>query len=98
MIQISNKPKSVFRRFLDWVERVGNKLPHPFTMFIILAVLTMVLSAIFSFLNIKVIHPGTQEEVVIRSLFAKEGILWIIESFLKNFIGFTPLGLVLVMT
>ncbi|MDF2890504.1 MAG: abgT [Clostridia bacterium] len=98
MIQISNKPKSVFRRFLDWVERVGNKLPHPFTMFIMLAVITMVLSAIFSFFNIKVIHPGTQEAVVVRSLFAKEGILWIIDSFLKNFIGFTPLGLVLVMT
>ncbi|MGE5632981.1 MAG: AbgT family transporter [Caulobacteraceae bacterium] len=98
MLQTTNKPRGMFRRFLDWVERVGNKLPHPFTLFIILAVLTMVLSAIFSGLGIKVIHPGTHKEVVIRSLLSKDGILWIIDSFLKNFIGFAPLGLVLVMT
>jgi len=58
----------------------------------------MVLSAIISNLGIEVIHPGTQEPVVVKNLISKKGILWMIESFLNNFIGFKPLGLVLVMT
>ncbi|MDF2521974.1 MAG: abgT, partial [Clostridia bacterium] len=58
----------------------------------------MVLSAVLSGLGVKVIHPGTQEEVVIKNLLSKDGILWIISSFLDNFVGFKPLGLVLVMT
>lgn len=98
MIESADKKKSFFRRFLDWVERVGNKLPHPFTLFIILTGATMVLSAVVASLGVEVIHPGTQEPVVVKSLISKNGILWIISSFLSNFIGFTPLGLVLVMT
>ncbi|WP_129600216.1 AbgT family transporter [Anaerophilus nitritogenes] len=98
MVENSLKKKSMFRKFLDWVERVGNKLPHPFTLFVMLAVGIMVISAIVAAVGVKVIHPGTQEEVVVKSLFSKDGILWIIGSFLDNFIGFKPLGLVLVMT
>ncbi|MDF2519889.1 MAG: abgT, partial [Clostridia bacterium] len=48
MLQVEKKKIGLFRRFLDWVERVGNKLPHPFTMFIMLAAFTMVLSAVLS--------------------------------------------------
>jgi aminobenzoyl-glutamate transport protein len=98
MIQMEKKPKFGFRRFLDWVEKVGNKLPHPFTMFVMLAGFTIVLSMILAALGTKAIHPGTQEVVAVKSLLSKDGILWMIASFLDNFIGFKPLGLVLVMT
>lgn len=84
--------------FLNWVERVGNKLPHPFMLFLILIAITMVLSAILSTLNISEVHPSTGEAVTIKNLLSKDGILWILDSFLNNFIGFKPLGLVLVMT
>ncbi|WP_053955851.1 AbgT family transporter [Inediibacterium massiliense] len=98
MVENCVKKKGAFRKFLDWVERVGNKLPHPFTLFVILAVTIMIVSAIVAGVGVKVIHPGTQEEVAVKSLLSKDGILWIIGSFLDNFIGFKPLGLVLVMT
>ncbi|WZL72580.1 AbgT family transporter [Clostridiaceae bacterium 35-E11] len=98
MVANVTEKKGKFRQFLDWVERVGNKLPHPFTMFIILTVATMLFSAIIEMMGVQAVHPGTKEIVKVKSLLSKDGILWIISSFLKNFIGFKPLGLVLVMT
>ncbi|WP_209121406.1 AbgT family transporter [Alkalihalobacillus sp. BA299] len=84
-------------RLLDVVERVGNKLPHPFILFVYLALFIIVLSAIVSMFGVKVVHPGTQEELAIRSLISGEGLNYIISSMLTNFTGFRPLGLVLVM-
>lgn len=97
VVNVTEK-KGKFRQFLDWVERVGNKLPHPFTMFIILTAVTVLLSAVIEMMGVQAVHPGTKEIVKVKSLLSKDGILWIISSFLKNFIGFKPLGLVLVMT
>lgn len=94
VVNVKEKKKG----FLNWVERVGNKLPHPFMLFLILIVITMALSSIFSFFNISEVHPSTGETVAIKSLLSKDGILWILSSFLNNFVGFNPLGLVLVMT
>ena len=39
--------KSLMDRFLNTVEAAGNKLPDPATLFILLAVLVLVLSAVF---------------------------------------------------
>lgn len=89
--------KSAFMRFLDVVERVGNKLPHPFILFVYLALFVMLLSAVVSAFDVAVVHPGTQKEVAIKSLISAEGLRYIISSMLDNFTGFRPLGLVLVM-
>jgi aminobenzoyl-glutamate transport protein len=89
--------KGLFMRFLDGVEKVGNKLPHPFILFVYLALTVIVVSAIVSVFGVSVVHPGTQEEMAIRSLLSGEGLRYIIDSMLDNFTGFAPLGLVLVM-
>ena len=39
-------PKSVMQRFLDGVERVGNMVPHPVVIFLILIAIVIVLSAV----------------------------------------------------
>ena len=44
--------KSTLQKFLDWVERVGNRLPHPVIIFIILAVIIAVISAILHSLGV----------------------------------------------
>ena len=36
--------KSGFERFIKWIERVGNKLPHPFWLFVILSGIVFALS------------------------------------------------------
>ncbi len=97
MIQNELKPKGGFERFLDWVERVGNKLPHPFFLFVYLTIAIMLLSAILSMLGISAINPGSGEEVVVKNLLTREGVEWMLVNALKNFTGFAPLGLVLSM-
>ncbi|MGQ7276501.1 AbgT family transporter [Brevibacillus thermoruber] len=83
---------------LKWIETVGNKLPHPFMLFVYLCLILMVISAILAGLDISVMHPGKGEAVPVKSLLSVEGIHWILTSMLKNFTEFPALGLVLTMT
>nr|WP_273702369.1 AbgT family transporter [Tepidanaerobacter syntrophicus] len=82
---------------MDWVERVGNKLPHPFFLFVYLTIGIMLLSAVLSILQVSAINPGSGEEVMVKSLLTREGVEWMLVNALKNFTGFAPLGLVLSM-
>lgn len=91
------KKKSVFQRFLDVIERVGNKLPDPFMLFVGLAVIIIILSFIASSLGASVTHPGTGEEMPINNLLSGSGLEFMLTSMLENFTGFAPLGLVLSM-
>ncbi|WP_249871715.1 AbgT family transporter [Oceanobacillus saliphilus] len=89
--------KGLFQRSLDGVELIGNKLPHPVTLFAILALLVLLLSAALQPLGIRVEHPGEEGTMVeIDNLLSTEGIQYIFESMTDNFIGFAPLGVVLV--
>ena len=89
--------KGFFQRFLDFVEASGNKLPHPVTLFAILALIVLLLSAAFQPLGISVEHPGEEGSTVeIKNLLSAEGIQYIFSSLTDNFIGFAPLGVVLV--
>lgn len=97
MAEATTAKKSPFIRFLDWVEKVGNKLPHPFMMFLYLVVGVIVLSALFAAIGIEVKHPSTGKMVAIKSLLGKDGILYMFKDIIKNFTGFAPLGLVLTM-
>ena len=91
------KQKNWFYRFLDGVERLGNKLPDPFILFLILSVIVIGISWFASLFGASVIHPGTGEEMAIRNLASGEGLQFMLTSMLTNFTGFAPLGLVLVM-
>src|SRR5690625_1646801 len=89
--------KGLFQRFLDMIENVGNKLPHPVTLFAILALLVVVISGVISLFDLSVEHPGEPGEMVeVKSLFSGEGINYILTNMTDNFIGFAPLGVVLV--
>ncbi|WP_444684486.1 AbgT family transporter [Alkalicoccus luteus] len=89
--------KGFFLKFLDNVERLGNKLPHPFMLFIYLAAGVILLSWVLSALNLSVVHPQDGETVAIENMVSLEGLEFILSSMLDNFTGFAPLGLVLVM-
>ncbi|TVP88464.1 MAG: AbgT family transporter [Alkalicoccus sp.] len=89
--------KGFFMKMLDQVERLGNKLPHPFMLFFYLAIIVILLSWGLSALNISVVHPMDGEQVTIESMVSLDGLEFILSSMLENFTGFAPLGLVLVM-
>jgi aminobenzoyl-glutamate transport protein len=87
---------SFVNRFLGFIEKAGNILPHPTTLFVILAVLVLILSAIAAGMGVSVIHPGTKEIVRAESLLTVPGLHRILTSLVTNFTGFAPLGVVLV--
>ncbi len=84
-------------RALNAIERVGNKLPDPVTLFAIFALAVIVLSAVFSSMGMSVADPTNEGEVLeVRNLLSSEGILYLFESMVTNFTSFAPLGTVLV--
>src|ERR671917_814945 len=87
---------SFLNRFLGVIERAGNILPHPATLFVILAVFVVILSAIAAGLGWSVVHPGTKQVVHAESLLTIPGLHRILTSLVTNFTGFAPLGTVLV--
>ncbi|MGN4124685.1 AbgT family transporter [Lysinibacillus sphaericus] len=87
----------LFNKFLDVIEKVGNKLPHPFMLFFYLTVVLVVVSAVLGTMQAAVTHPNTGEEVVVQNLLSKDGLRYILANTLTNFTGFAPLGLVLTM-
>ncbi|MFS0674436.1 AbgT family transporter [Ornithinibacillus sp. 179-J 7C1 HS] len=93
---MAKRRKGLFQSSLDRIELVGNKLPHPATLFAILALFVILLSAALQPLNISVEHPGEEGTTVeIKNLLSAEGIQYIFTSMTDNFIGFAPLGVVL---
>ncbi|MFC4711874.1 AbgT family transporter [Planococcus dechangensis] len=89
--------RGLFQKSLDRIETIGNKLPHPVTLFAGLAILVLVISAVLANLGISVEHPGQEGEIVeVKNLLNAEGIQYIFGSMVSNFIGFAPLGVVLV--
>ena len=81
-------------RIWNGIERFGNKLPHPVYIFIILTVVVFVVSALCR--NVVFPHPNTGEEQVISNLMSKDGLTWLMESMVTNFVTFSPLGMTLV--
>ncbi|MDO5028151.1 MAG: AbgT family transporter [Bacillota bacterium] len=82
--------------FLGWVERTGNKIPHPIILFLWLMAIIAVLSLIIGGKTIT--NPTTGEDVVINNLLSGPGMSYILTSMIKNFVNFAPLGLILTMT
>ncbi len=76
---------------------MGNKLPHPFWIFVWICVFIVVLSAITAFFGVSAVHPDTGQSVVAQNLVSGEGLRCFLEEMVTNFAHFAPFGLVLVM-
>ena len=94
----------IFQRFLNYIEKIGNSLPHPITLFALFAFAVVILSAICAFFDVsavgETINPSTMElekQVVSAvSLLTREGLSYMLTSAVSNFTSFAPLGVVLV--
>lgn len=86
----------VLSRLLTTVERAGNLLPHPATIFLVLALAVVVASAVASWAGLSATHPGTGETVAVVNLATVEGLHRILDRTVANFTSFAPLGTVLV--
>ena len=61
-------------RFLDLIERVGNALPDPTTLFALSALAVIVLSGIAAQFDLAVAHPTTGEVIHPVSLLSVDGL------------------------
>jgi len=87
---------TLLTRFLSIVERGGNALPHPATLFALLALMVVVVSGIAAQFDLTVTHPGTGKPVQPVSLLSLSGLHRMMTEMVSNFTGFAPLGTVLV--
>ncbi|WAA11148.1 AbgT family transporter [Fervidibacillus albus] len=91
------QPRGVFNRFLNWIEKYGNKLPEPLTLFVIFAVLIIIASGIASAFGVSAVNPSTNETIEAVNLLSSDGLVQILTGMVTNFTSFPPLGLVLVV-
>lgn len=104
MSQSIAAPKSAMQKFLDVVEKVGNKVPHPAVIFLILIAIVVVLSQLLHMLgtsiSYQVLNPETHKletaTTSAKSLLTADGIRFMYERLIPNFMSFTAVGLMIV--
>lgn len=89
-------PRGWIARSLDLVERVGNKLPDPAVLFLILMLITWAVSALMSQMSFAELDPRTQAPVQIVNLLSGSSLAAFMASMVNTFVTFAPLGVVLV--
>ena len=95
---------SLLNRFLNAVEIIGNRLPHPIVLFAIFAIVIVFLSGICSSIGFSengyLINRKTGgvelQTIKVISLLNGKGLAYMLTKMVTNFTGFAPLGTVLV--
>ncbi|HMO65355.1 MAG TPA: AbgT family transporter, partial [Verrucomicrobiota bacterium] len=97
-------PHNFMQRVLDAVEKVGNKVPHPVVIFVILIGIVVVLSHVLHLFGSGVTYDAynvetgeiEQNTLRARSLLTLEGIRFMFVSVVPNFMGFNAVGVIIV--
>ncbi|MFC2139673.1 AbgT family transporter [Bacteroidota bacterium] len=92
---MKNFLSKAFSKFLDYIEIIGNKLPHPATLFALLALLVAIASWLGDIFSLSALHPADGSQIVVKNLLDGDGIRWIYTNIVYNFVNFPPLGYVL---
>lgn len=82
--------------FLAALERIGNRLPNPFWLFVILALAVIASSWAGAAAGMSATDPASGEEIRVESLLTAEYASRMITDAVENFTSFAPLGLILV--
>lgn len=83
-------------RFLNLIERTGNKIPDPAILFFWALIIVWVLSALLSHLSFDLINPRTGDILQINNLLTGEALASFLANMVTTFTSFAPLGIVLV--
>lgn len=92
----------IFNKTLNLIEKIGNKLPDPVTLFVLLSILTVVASYFLFKMGVYAeydsVKDGVKEivRVDVNNLFTKENMALFLQNIVHNFTSFPPLGVVLV--
>lgn len=105
MTSAQNEKKSAFYKFIGFIEKAGNKIPHPFFLFTGLAIVVLVLSLVFANMGMSVSYMAagsngaemTEKVVAVKNLLETTYLQTILSDFVDIYVLFSPLGLVMVM-
>ncbi|MEV0233633.1 AbgT family transporter [Nonomuraea sp. NPDC050786] len=84
-------------RVLSGIERLGNRLPHPFWLFIVLSALLALVSWGLSAAGVSAVNPASGKTVVAKNLLSADGVRMMVEGVVENYTTFPPLGTILVV-
>ena len=87
---------TLFNRFLNGIEKSGNKLPDPAILFFYLMVFVWLLSAVLAPIDFGEVHPLTGDELRVNNLLTGSALANFLATMVDTFTGFAPLGIVLV--
>ena len=88
---------SPLNRLFNAIERIGDRIPDPFMLFVYLTVTLALVSTIVAAWDVSVRIPGEASTIPVRGILTTGGMVWWLENFVQNFISFPPFGAVLVM-
>lgn len=102
MSKKQKEKKGFIVRSLDTVERVGNALPSPATIFLILTLVTILISAICAYFKVEVSYESidltegkmVEKTVAVINLLSPDSIRHMVTTVVTNFTGFFALGTV----
>ncbi|MER6944673.1 AbgT family transporter [Nonomuraea sp. NPDC000554] len=84
-------------RVLGGIERLGNRLPHPFWLFVILSAVLALVSWGLSAAGVSAVNPATGKSVAAKNLLSADGVQMMVNDVIKNYTSFPPLGTILVV-
>ncbi len=83
-------------RLLNAIERIGNKLPDPAALFLILLILVWIISALLAPIQFSEIDPRNNQPIQIKNQLTGAALASFLANMVTTFTGFHPLGVVLV--
>lgn len=96
---MENKDQSNNKGILNFIEKTGNALPHPVVLFIIMILFVMIAAHITHMAGVSLPYfdASTNEEVIVeaRTMFNWDGLRYIFNNAVSNFMGFSALGVVI---
>ena len=96
MSQTAAPRRSFLIRFLDAVERIGNRLPDPALLFLGLMLVVWIVSALLSNVQFAELDPRSGQPIQVKNLLAGASLTGFMAEMVKTFVNFPPLGVVLV--
>ena len=96
------KKVGILNKSLNFIEKIGNKLPDPVTLFVLLSILTIIASFILGNAGVsaeyETVKDGVSEVVKVDAvnLLTKSSMAEFLKNIVSNFTSFAPLGVVLV--
>ncbi len=103
-ISADTEEKTFLEKTLDVVERVGNKVPHPAVIFVLLIGVVILLSHVLYLMGLSVTYEAINPEThvlegvttSVRSLMTADGFRFMYDGVVQNFMNFTAVGVIIV--